>query len=143
MIDFCCEHVEMPSLDYDTIQKWVQQVVVTYDFQLGELCYIFCDDEYILDVNRQYLDHDYYTDIITFDYCESNIVSGDLFISLDTVRSNAKLFFQPYSQELLRVIIHGVLHLCGVNDKSEAEEQEMRDAEEEALLILNELQNES
>lgn len=90
----------------------------TYEKRVGEIAYIFCSDEKILEVNRRYLQHDYYTDIITFDYCEGNRLSGDLFISLDTVRTNAEQFAgNDYERELYRVIIHGILHLCGINDK--------------------------
>ena len=97
--------------------------------------YIFCDDAEILNVNRQYLQHDYYTDIITFDYCEDDRISGDLFISLDTVRSNAELFGKTYEDELHRVIIHGILHLCGINDKGPGEREIMEAAENEALTM--------
>ena len=104
---------------------------------MGEISYIFCNDEKILEVNRQYLQHDYYTDIITFDYTEGDKISGDLFISLDTVRSNAEQFHQSYEQELHRVIIHGILHLCGINDKGPGEREIMEKNENEALALLN------
>ncbi|MBN9295289.1 MAG: rRNA maturation RNase YbeY [Flavobacteriia bacterium] len=117
MIDFNFENIDPIELDFDRISDWISQIVSRETKSLGDLTYIFCDDEYILDVNRQYLDHDYYTDIITFDYSEGGVVSGDLFISLDTVRSNSELFSTPFLQELHRVIIHGVLHLCGYKDK--------------------------
>jgi rRNA maturation RNase YbeY len=96
---------------------------------------LFCDDEHILAVNREYLQHDYYTDIITFDYCEDDVVNGDLVISLDTVRSNAELFGKDYDEELHRVIIHGVLHLCGLNDKGPGERELMEAAEDRALKL--------
>lgn len=101
--------------------------------RVGEIAYIFCSDEKILEVNRQYLQHDYYTDIITFDYCEGKRLSGDLFISLDTVRTNAVQFEAPYETELFRVIIHGILHLCGINDKGPGEREIMEAAENKAL----------
>ena len=102
----------------------------------GEIAYIFCSDEKILEVNRQYLQHDYYTDIITFDYCEGDRLSGDLFISLDTIRTNAEQFGASYEDELHRVIIHGILHLCGINDKGPGEREVMEAAENKALGML-------
>lgn len=136
MIEYCVENVEMPVIDFKIIDRWVLGVVESFGFNLGELCYVFCDDNYIININKQYLSHDYYTDIITFDYTDKSIVSGDLFISLDTVLSNSKKYKQDYTEELFRVIIHGVLHLCGINDKSEDEAVEMRDAEDKALKFL-------
>ena len=102
---------------------------------MGEIAYIFVDDEEILRVNREYLQHDYYTDIITFDYTEGDTISGDLFISLDTVRTNAEQFDKPYDEELHRVIIHGILHLCGINDKGPGEREIMEAAEDKALAL--------
>lgn len=102
----------------------------------GPLTYIFCDDDKIIDVNRKFLNHDYYTDIITFDYTCGKLISGDMFISLDTVRSNAGLVGQSYDTELLRVIIHGVLHLCGINDKGPGEREIMEANEDMALKML-------
>ena len=105
---------------------------------MGDIAYIFCSDERILEVNRQYLQHDYYTDIITFDYCEGNRLSGDLFISLDTVRTNAQQFAGgDYARELHRVIIHGILHLCGLGDKGPGERELMEQAEDHALALLH------
>ena len=103
--------------------------------RLGDIAYIFCSDEKILEVNRQYLQHDYYTDIITFDYCEGDRLSGDLFISLDTIRTNAEQFGASYEDELHRVIIHGILHLCGINDKGPGEREVMEAAENQALTM--------
>lgn len=137
MIEYCSEDISMPPLDLEKINSWIEKVIYSYDNTMGELCYIFCSDDYILKVNMDYLQHDYYTDIITFDYTEDNIISGDLFISLDTVSTNAKQFNQSYDNELLRVIIHGILHLCGMKDKSEEEATAMRKAEEKALALLN------
>jgi rRNA maturation RNase YbeY len=110
-------------------------VAATYKKKVGEVGYLFCDDEHILTVNREYLQHDYYTDIITFDYCEDDVLNGDLVISLDTVRSNAELFGKPYDEELHRVIIHGILHLCGINDKGPGERELMEAAENKALAL--------
>lgn len=100
------------------------------------LTYIFCDDPYILQTNRQYLQHDYFTDIITFDYSKPQRIAGDMVISLDTVRSNAALFGKPYDTELLRVVIHGVLHLCGINDKGPGEREIMEEFENKALAMV-------
>lgn len=126
----------MPVLRRTEIREWVKQVAASHGKRLGDISYIFCNDEKILEVNRQYLQHDYYTDIITFDYTEGDRISGDLFISLDTVRSNADLFKQPYVRELHRVIIHGVLHLCGINDKGPGEREIMEKNEDDALQML-------
>ena len=137
MITFQTENIEMPDIDQAKIREWVKAVAASYQKRVGEIAYFFCDDEKILEVNRQYLQHDYYTDIITFDYCEGNRLSGDLFISLDTVRSNSQLLGTDYNTELHRVIIHGVLHLCGINDKGPGEREIMEAAENRALSLLN------
>ena len=114
----------------------LKTVAASYGKRLGEIAYIFCSDEKILEVNRQYLQHDYYTDIITFDYCEGDRLSGDLFISLDTIRTNAEQFADNnYERELYRVIIHGILHLCGINDKGPGEREIMEEAENKALAM--------
>ncbi len=139
MISFHTLQVEMPPIARRVVQTWVKQVAAGYDKRVGEIAYIFCDDEKILEVNRQYLQHDYFTDIITFDYCAGNRLSGDLFISLDTVRSNAELFGKCYDDELHRVIIHGILHLCGINDKGPGEREVMEAAEDRALALLQEI----
>ena len=128
---------QMPELDQAAIREWVACVAASYDKRVGEINYVFVDDERILEVNRQFLGHDYYTDIITFDYSQGRILSGDLYISLDTVRSNA--LQQPntsYRQELHRVVIHGVLHLCGINDKGPGEREVMEACENRALAML-------
>ena len=106
---------------------------------VGNVNYLFCDDEYLLGVNRQYLDHDTYTDIITFDYVAGGLISGDILISYERVGENAAKFGVPFEQELHRVIVHGVLHLLGQGDKSDEESAQMRRLEEEALLLWNEL----
>lgn len=135
MITFQTENIEMPAIDQAKVRDWVRNVAASYQKKVGEIAYFFCDDEKILEVNRQYLQHDYYTDIITFDYCEGNKLSGDLFISLDTVRSNSELFGTDYNTELHRVIIHGILHLCGQNDKGPGEREQMEAAENRALAL--------
>lgn len=132
----------MPDIKKRENTEWVKAVAATYGKRVGEIAYIFVDDEKILEVNRQYLQHDYYTDIITFDYCEGDRISGDLFISLDTVRSNAELVGATYENELYRVIIHGILHLCGINDKGPGEREIMEAAEDKALALRQEMHHE-
>ena len=133
MISYNTDGVKMPAIKKREVNAWIKRVVASYGLKTGDIGYLFCDDEKILEVNRQYLQHDYYTDIITFDYDEEDIVSGDLVISLDTVRSNAALFGKTYEEELYRVIIHGILHLCGINDKGPGEREIMEAAENKAL----------
>ena len=135
MITYQTEDIQMPAIKKRETTEWIKAVAASYGKRVGEIAYIFCSDEKIMEVNRQYLEHDYYTDIITFDYTEGNRISGDLFISLDTVRTNAEQFDQPYERELYRVIIHGVLHLCGINDKGPGEREIMEEAENKALAL--------
>lgn len=129
--------VERPKLDYQQLEQWIAQVAQAHNRSVHSLNYIFCDDEEILRVNRQYLNHDYYTDIITFDNCLGSLLRGDLYISLDTVRSNAEGLGVGYERELLRVIIHGVLHLCGINDKGPGEREIMERHENDALAMID------
>jgi len=136
MISYSCENVAMPKIKKRDTTAWIRRVAATYGKKVGEVGYLFCDDEHILEVNREFLQHDYYTDIITFDYCDDDILNGDLVISLDTVRSNAELFHKDYNEELHRVIIHGILHLCGQNDKGPGEREQMEAAENRALALL-------
>ncbi len=133
---FEAEGVEMPALDRKTIEKWITAVAGKFGKTVGTLTYIFCSDDKIIEVNRDFLKHDYYTDIITFDYSTHRRISGDMFISLDTVRSNADLFGKQYEDELNRVVIHGVLHLVGINDKGEGEREIMEQHENDALDML-------
>lgn len=134
MIELITENVKLPRLDKKAVKAWIAAVAATYDGRkVGNLNYIFCNDERILEVNNQFLGHDYYTDIITFDYSEPGIVSGDMYISLDTVESNSSKFRTSMDKELMRVIIHGVLHLCGINDKGRGERAIMEAAENRAL----------
>ncbi|WP_027450757.1 rRNA maturation RNase YbeY [Xylanibacter brevis] len=135
MISYSSENVKFPAIKRRETTAWIKKVAATYQKKIGEVGYLFCDDEHILEVNREYLGHDYYTDIITFDYCEDDVLNGDLVISLDTVRSNAELFNKPYDEELHRVIIHGILHLCGINDKGPGEREIMEAAENRALSL--------
>lgn len=135
MITYNSENIAMPKLKKRETTAWIRTVAQTYGYKVGDIGYMFVNDEKILEVNRTYLNHDYYTDIITFDYCEDKVLHGDLVISLDTVRSNAELFNRPYEDELYRVIIHGILHLCGINDKGPGEREIMEAAENKALAL--------
>lgn len=135
MITYHAEGIKMPAIKRRETTAWIKAVAATYGRKVGEIGYLFVNDEKILEVNNEYLGHDYYTDIITFDYDEGNQINGDLVISLDTVRSNAELFGKPYEEELYRVIIHGVLHLCGINDKGPGERELMEAAENRALAM--------
>ena len=147
MISYQTDGVKMPPIRRRDISAWIKAVAATYGKRVGDIGYIFCNDDKILEVNRQYLQHDYYTDIITFDYCDDELltgkkdtISGDLFISLDTVRTNAQQQGTTYEEELHRVIIHGILHLCGINDKRPGEREIMEAAENKALKLLNTIQ---
>lgn len=130
------EGVKAPLIKKREVTKWIKDVAASYDKKVGDVSYIFCSDEKILEINKAYLQHDYYTDIITFDYTDENVISGDIFISLDTVESNAKEFNTDYLEELHRIIIHGVLHLCGINDKGPGEREYMTECENKALSLL-------
>ena len=133
MISYQTEGVKMPAIKKRENNAWIKSVAASYGKKIGEIAYIFCSDEKILEVNQEYLQHDYYTDIITFDYCEEDTLNGDLFISLDTVHTNAEQVGATYDEELHRVIIHGILHLCGINDKDPGERELMEAAENKAL----------
>ena len=121
----------------ESYPQWIQDVITSEGKELGEINYIFCDDEYLLNINKQYLDHDYYTDVISFDYTEANLVSGDVFISIDRVKENAADYDVTFDEELKRVIIHGILHYCGYKDKSDADEALMRIKEEEKMQLFH------
>ena len=136
MISYNTDGVEMPKIKKRAVTSWIRAVAATYGKRVGDVGYMFVNDEKILEVNREYLGHDYYTDVITFDYDEDDIVSGDIVISLDTVRSNAEQFGKSYEEELHRVIIHGILHLCGINDKGPGEREIMERAENRALSMM-------
>ena len=137
MLDINYEDVDDLSLSDIDLTNWISKVCIIENYNLGDISLIFCSDEYLLDMNRTHLDHDYYTDIITFDYTDNQIVSGDLFISIDRVRDNATDFNVSFEHELHRVIIHGVLHLCGYKDKSDDEEKLMRTKENNALSMIS------
>lgn len=129
----------MPKIKKRETTAWIRAVAKSYGRRVGEVGYMFVNDDKILEVNREYLGHDYYTDVITFDYDEDDVVSGDVVISLDTVASNAHLFNKTYEEELYRVVIHGILHLCGINDKGPGEREQMEAAENKALALRQQL----
>lgn len=136
MISYFTENCGKPAICTKRCSAWIKDIASKHGKTIGEIAYVFCDDAKILEVNRQYLGHDYYTDIITFDYCEDDKLSGDIFISLDTVKSNSATYGTEYYDELTRVIIHGILHLCGYKDKSDDESRAMRALEDEAVAAL-------
>ena len=121
----------------ETYSQWIQNVILSENKTIGEINYIFCDDKYLLDINQKHLNHDFYTDVISFDYSEANIISGDVFISVDRVKENADEYNVPFNEELKRVIIHGILHYCGYKDKSSQEAVNMRNKEDEKLLLFH------
>lgn len=125
----------MPQIKKRPTTAWIKAVAASYGRKVGEIGYMFVDDEKILEVNREYIGHDYYTDIITFDYDEGDVINGDIVISLDTVRTNAEKFGKTFDDELHRVIIHGILHLCGINDKGPGEREIMEQNEDAALKL--------
>ena len=130
-------NVKFPKIRRREITRWIRQMIIEhFNKKPGDISYIFCSDEEILKVNQQYLNHDFYTDIITFDYSEGDIISGDMFISLETVKTNSEQYKTDYDEELLRVMIHGILHLCGYGDKTSIEKKQMRKKEEEALDLI-------
>lgn len=139
MITYQADGTELPNIKHRETTAWIKAVAATFGRRVGEIGYMFVDDEKILEINNQYLGHDYYTDIITFDYDEGNVISGDLVISVDTVRTNAELFGKSYADELNRVIIHGILHLCGINDKGPGEREIMEVHENKALALLRDM----
>lgn len=135
-ITYLAQQTELPIFNQLAVNEWIKQVARNHNRVVGPLTYIFCSDDRIIEVNRQFLNHDYFTDIITFDYSSHKRISGDMFISLDTVKSNAELFQRAYNEELMRIVIHGVLHLCGINDKGPGEREIMEAHENDALAIL-------
>ena len=133
MILYLAEEVKLPKLEKQKLNRWLKDTTVGYGKRTGEITYIFCSDKRILEVNNQYLNHNYYTDIITFDYSKGSIISGDIFISIETVESNAKKFKVSFENELQRIMIHGILHLCGQDDKTPELRMEMTQKENLAL----------
>ena len=136
MISFLSENINLPAIDQTKVSRWIKLVAASQGRKAGHINYIFCDDERILEVNNYYLQHDYFTDIITFDYSSGKTISGDIFISIDTVKSNAEGLGVDFENELHRVIIHGILHLCGQDDKTPEAQGEMTRKENEALAQL-------
>ncbi|SMO58650.1 rRNA maturation RNase YbeY [Saccharicrinis carchari] len=136
MINYSFEDIKDIKLNKDLIDRWIIQLLANDGWVAKEISFIFCSDAYILKINKAYLQHNYYTDIITFDYCIDSYISGDIFISLDTVRNNADDYNTTFKQELYRVIIHGILHLMGFKDKTPQQAAIMRQKEEEALALL-------
>ena len=135
MLTYNSDGIPMPNIRKRATTAWIKAVAASYGRSVGEIGYLFVSDERILEVNKEYLGHDYYTDIITFDYDEGETINGDIVISLDTVRSNAEQYAKNYDEELHRVIIHGILHLCGINDKGPGEREIMEQAENRALAM--------
>ncbi len=138
-IRFAVQNIDFELPEPQKVRQWVAEVVQRRGKHVGNLSYLFCDDEHILEVNRQFLDHDTYTDIITFDYVAADLISGDILISIDRVGENARTYGVPFEQELHRVVIHGVLHLLGQGDKSPDEAAEMRRQEAEALALWEQM----
>lgn len=138
-IRFTVQDIDFELPEDGKVKKWLSEVILRRGECVGNISYLFCGDEYLLGVNQQYLNHDTYTDIITFDYVAADLISGDILISVERVGENARLFGVSFEQELHRVIVHGVLHLLGQGDKSDAEATEMRRQEEEALALWNDM----
>lgn len=130
MIQIHFENVEVPGLNQELFCSWLERVIQTEGSVLGDIQFVFCSDEYLLDINRKFLNHDYYTDVITFDYCENQVVSGDLFVSIERVKDNALSFSSSFLEEFLRVSVHGVLHLLGYKDKTDEDIAMMRGKEQ-------------
>lgn len=139
MINYFFENIDTRTIHPD-ITAWLENLIITEDKKPGDISYIFCDDDYLLKVNQDYLDHDYFTDVITFDYVKGKTISGDIFVSLPRILENADLLAQDFEREFRRVLAHGVLHLCGYKDKSEADAREMREREEFYLAKLSDFQ---
>ena len=139
-IYFHSEDINLPiALDEPQIQQWLIALAKEENQQISNLNYIFCSDEYLLNINKDYLNHDYYTDIITFDYSQEQVVAGDIYISIDRVAENAEEFNVNFKEELMRVIAHGCLHLLGYKDKTEEEQTLMTKKEEASLSLLRKL----
>lgn len=141
MITFSTDDIEMPVFDQPKVTLWLNLTAQSHNKKIGRLNYIFCSDERELQINRQFLGHDYYTDVITFDYSKADTLSGDIFISLDTVRSNAQTVGVAEQEELLRIIVHGLLHLTGQGDKTPETKQQMTQKENAALQIWKKINN--
>lgn len=136
-IYFSSENIHFDLKGKMRVKRWITDIIKAQGKKVGDISYLFCDDAYLIEVNRSYLNHDTYTDIITFDYVEDNLISGDIMISVERVKENAQVFGSTFDQELLRVIIHGILHLLGQGDKTVPEAAQMRKKEEAALAVWN------
>lgn len=136
-IYFSTENIAFDLKNKLKVKKWISDIIKAQNKKVGDISYLFCDDAYLIEVNRTYLDHDTYTDIITFDYVEDDLISGDIMISVERVKENAQLFNTSFNQELHRVIIHGILHLLGQGDKTDKQAAQMRKKEEAALALWN------
>lgn len=135
MIHFHFE-TDAPAFNQTQTIRWLKKVCALHKKSLGEIHYVICSDERILEINRRFLQHDYYTDVITFDYSQGERIAGDIYLSVETIQSNAAERNLLFEQEWNRVLVHGVLHLCGYSDKSPQDEQKMRQLENEALVLL-------
>lgn len=142
-ITFHFENIEIPDFDSEFFSLWLSQVTDHYGRSTGDIAYVFCSDKYLLEINQKYLDHDYYTDIITFNYNNERAISGDMYISVERVRENARIFEVEFLNELARVMAHGMLHLLGYNDKTKEEEMEMREQETKCLILLKNVSRET
>lgn len=135
MIEYFFEDIDQIQIE-STIKEWLIQLIKSEGFKVGQVNYIFCNDEYLLKVNRDFLNHNYYTDVITFDYVKGKTVSGDIFVSLPRISENAEQLGSSFVTELKRVLAHGILHLCGYKDKTTQEAAEMRNKEEFYLALI-------
>lgn len=138
-IRFSVQDISFGDYDEDRLRRWIAEVVMRRGKQVGNINYLFCSDEYLLSINQQFLNHDTYTDIITFDYVHGSLISGDILISIERVEENSLLYDASIEKELRRVVIHGVLHLLGQGDKTEEEAKQMRALEAEALEVYEQL----
>jgi len=138
---FVSEGVKKPKLKFKDISFWIKQIILNNNLIAGNITYIFCNDEYLLDINKRFLTHDYFTDIITFDYCAGNMISGDMYISVDRVKENCEVFNDSYENEILRVVVHGLLHLLGYKDSSDTERELIREMENKCILIFQNIEN--
>jgi|WetSurMetagenome_2_1015567.scaffolds.fasta_scaffold242918_2 probable rRNA maturation factor len=141
-ITYVSEGVKKPKLRFNMISKWLKQVIAKFGYITGDLTFIFCDDDYLKGINLKYLNHDFYTDIVTFDYKTNDpVVTGDMFISIDRVKENSEFYKCDINDEYLRVIVHGILHLLGFNDSTEVEKSIMRSTENECIFMFKEISN--
>ncbi|QZT36017.1 rRNA maturation RNase YbeY [Halosquirtibacter xylanolyticus] len=138
-IEFFAEDIDFPAYEESFLQTFITRLITSKNNEVGEISYIFCSDVYLLKINIDYLQHDYYTDIITFDYVEGNLISGDVFLSIDRVKDNAEVLNVGFDSEFARVLSHGILHLLGFKDKTDDEAAEMRLEEDKAIVIFNEV----